>query len=94
MNITIFVYARAYACSQRRLAEVTEMIRTSNLVHKGLVNIYPSDASTESIKDKNYGNKIALLGGDYLIGLCCSELANLRNSEVRNIKTSSNGIII
>jgi decaprenyl-diphosphate synthase subunit 2 len=66
---------------------VTEMIRTSNLVHKGLVNIYPNDPNTEqdarSMQDMNFGNKIALLGGDYLLGHCCSELANLRNSEVR-----------
>lgn len=27
--------------SQRALAEVTEMIRTSHLVHKGLVNMQP-----------------------------------------------------
>jgi len=72
--------------SQRGLAEVTEMIRTSNLVHKGLVNIYPNDPNMEQdnrmMQDMIFGNKIALLGGDYLLGHCCAELAQLRNSEV------------
>lgn len=52
--------------NQRALAEVTEMIRTSHLVHKGLVNLQPPnnvDASGNMI----FGNKIALLSGDYLL---------------------------
>jgi decaprenyl-diphosphate synthase subunit 2 len=59
------------------------MIRTSHLVHKGLVNIYPDmfpDART--MQDMTFGNKIALLSGDYLLGNSCAELASLRNSEV------------
>lgn len=70
-------------CSQRALAEVTEMIRTSHLVHKGLVNIYPGLYSDPSVlNDMMFGNKIALLGGDYLLGNCCAELAALRNQDV------------
>lgn len=69
--------------SQRALAEVTEMIRTSHLVHKSLVNIqrgsYPEPAE---IDDMTFGNKIALLSGDYLLSNSCSELAELRNQEV------------
>lgn len=33
--------------SQRALAEVAEMIRTSHLVHKGLVNLQPNDSSSD-----------------------------------------------
>jgi decaprenyl-diphosphate synthase subunit 2 len=72
--------------SQRALAEVTEMIRTSHLVHNGLVNIYPGLYPEPVIlNDMAFGNKIALLSGDYLLSNSCAELASLRNQDVSNI---------
>ncbi len=67
--------------SQRVLAEVTEMIRISFLVHQGVVNLQPltqagQDMSTKS--DMSFGNKIAILGGDHLLSKSLAELANLR----------------
>ncbi|GBP10290.1 Decaprenyl-diphosphate synthase subunit 2 [Eumeta japonica] len=74
--------------SQRALAEVTEMIRTSHLVHKGLVNMnVEHDVDTAS--DMMFGNKIALLSGDYLLANSCSELANLRNQELVELISSA-----
>ncbi|KAI4494418.1 hypothetical protein M0802_008910 [Mischocyttarus mexicanus] len=69
--------------SQRALAEVTEMIRTSHLIHKGLVNIAPDTyAETSEFHDMTFGNKIALLSGDYLFSNSCVELASLRNQDL------------
>ncbi|XP_043667113.1 all trans-polyprenyl-diphosphate synthase PDSS2 [Vespula pensylvanica] len=69
--------------SQRALAEVTEMIRTSHLIHKGLVNIAPGIyTETTELHDMTFGNKIALLSGDYLLSNSCTELANLRNQDL------------
>lgn len=69
--------------SQRALAEVTEMIRTSHLVHKGLMNIEPSsNLEPSELSDMNVGNKIALLSGDYLLANSSLELANLHNQDV------------
>nr|XP_050849328.1 all trans-polyprenyl-diphosphate synthase PDSS2 [Vespula vulgaris] len=69
--------------SQRALAEVTEMIRTSHLIHKGLVNITPGIyPETTELHDMTFGNKIALLSGDYLLSNSCTELANLRNQDL------------
>lgn len=63
------------------------MIRTSHLVHKGLVNIYPGlYPEPVVLSDMMFGNKIALLGGDYLLGNCCAELAALKNQNVRKRK--------
>ncbi|XP_059475902.1 all trans-polyprenyl-diphosphate synthase PDSS2 [Neocloeon triangulifer] len=76
--------------SQRALAEVTEMIRTSNLVHKGLVNIYPGMYPDDrTMQDMTFGNKIALLSGDYLLGNSCAELATLRNCELVELMSSA-----
>ncbi|XP_059052426.1 all trans-polyprenyl-diphosphate synthase PDSS2 [Achroia grisella] len=75
--------------SQRALAEVTEMIRTSHLVHKGLVNMNVARQFARDPDDMMFGNKIALLGGDYLLANCCSELANLRNQELVELMSSA-----
>lgn len=67
--------------SQRALAEVTEMIRISHLVHQGLVNLQPLTQAGQDLSlhgDMTFGNKIALLSGDYLLGNSCAELASLR----------------
>lgn len=71
--------------SQRALAEVTEMMRTSHLLHKGMVNL---QKVTEDAGDMMFGNKIALLSGDYLLSNSCSELAGLRNQELVELMSS------
>ncbi|XP_074099909.1 decaprenyl diphosphate synthase subunit 2 isoform X2 [Cotesia typhae] len=76
--------------NQRALAEVTEMIRTSHLVHKGLVNIEPGVYPEPSeLTDVTFGNKIALLSGDYLLGNSSAELATLRNQELVELMSSA-----
>lgn len=75
--------------SQRALAEVTEMIRTSHLVHKGLVNMNARQAVAGEPNDMMFGNKIALLSGDYLLANSCSELASLRNQELVELMSSA-----
>ncbi|XP_059613498.1 all trans-polyprenyl-diphosphate synthase PDSS2 [Phlebotomus argentipes] len=79
--------------SQRGLAEVTEMIRISHLVHQGLVNLQPLTAAGGDLSathgDMTFGNKIALLSGDYLLSNSCSELASLRNQEVIELISSA-----
>lgn len=71
--------------SQRALAEITEMIRTSNLIHRGLVNINNMDTGSlepSEVNNITFGNKIALLCGDYLLSNSCTELAALKNQDV------------
>ncbi|XP_067612628.1 all trans-polyprenyl-diphosphate synthase PDSS2 [Eurosta solidaginis] len=78
--------------SQRALAEVTEMIRISHLVHNSLVNLQPSSEAGKdkaSYEDMAFGNKIGLLTGDYLLGHSSAELANLRNQEVVELISSA-----
>ncbi|KAG4077573.1 hypothetical protein HA402_003000 [Bradysia odoriphaga] len=78
--------------SQRALAEVTEMIRISHLVHQGLVNLQPLTQAGHDLSmhsDMTFGNKIALLSGDYLLGNSCAELAGLRNQELNELISSA-----
>lgn len=67
--------------TQRALAEITEMIRASHLVHQGMVNMQPMSEVGQNFAIHNEvasGNKIVLLSGDYLLGSSCYALAGLR----------------
>jgi len=69
--------------SQRALAEIAEMIRTSHLMHNGLINIYPEMfPKPVSHDDMSFGNKIGLLSGDYLLANSFYELSMLKNQNV------------
>lgn len=67
--------------NQRVLAELTEMIRTGNLIHKGLVNI-PIQERFQCKDNEMFGNKIAILIGDYLLVTANGMLAHLRNQDL------------
>uniref|UniRef100_A0AAR5Q724 Decaprenyl-diphosphate synthase subunit 2 n=1 Tax=Dendroctonus ponderosae TaxID=77166 RepID=A0AAR5Q724_DENPD len=69
--------------SQRVLAEVTEMIRTSNILHNSVLNINTNDV--EEYSDLNFGNTLSLLTGDYLLSNSFKELAGLKNQEVNEL---------
>lgn len=68
--------------SQRSLAEITEMIHTAHLIHKGVVNLSPTVFDGTTLQDMEFGNKIAILSGDYLLANACTGLATLRNTMV------------
>lgn len=70
--------------SQRTLAELTEMIRTGHLIHRGIVNV-PFQKRSKNTESAIFGNKIAILLGDYLLVTANAMLANLRNSDVSYI---------
>mmetsp|Transcript_24214 Transcript_24214/g.43414 ORF Transcript_24214/g.43414 Transcript_24214/m.43414 type:complete len:502 (+) Transcript_24214:300-1805(+) len=67
--------------SQRRLAEITEMIHTASLFHDDVID----DADTrrgQPAAHKAFGNKMAILAGDYLLARASICLARLRNVDV------------
>nr|XP_021194523.2 all trans-polyprenyl-diphosphate synthase PDSS2 [Helicoverpa armigera] len=67
--------------NQRILAELTEMIRTGHYVHRGLLNISPSDRNKNS-DTAMFANKIAILIGDYLLVTANGMLARLKNQDL------------
>uniref|UniRef100_A0A8P0NPQ3 Decaprenyl diphosphate synthase subunit 2 n=1 Tax=Canis lupus familiaris TaxID=9615 RepID=A0A8P0NPQ3_CANLF len=78
-----------YSC-QRSLAEITELIHTALLVHRGIVNLNELQSSDGPLKDMQFGNKIAILSGDFLLANACNGLALLQNTK----SFSCNGLII
>ena len=76
----IFNFFLSY--SQRTLAEITEMIHTAYLVHKGVVNLSSLQPSDGPLHDMEFGNKMAVLSGDFLLSNASKALAELYNTYV------------
>ncbi|XP_050669256.1 all trans-polyprenyl-diphosphate synthase PDSS2-like [Leptidea sinapis] len=73
---------------QRQLAELTEMMRTGHLIHKGIVNV-PFATRSKNSESAIFGNKIAILLGDYLLVTANAMLAGLKNAEVLYIVSTA-----
>lgn len=67
--------------SQRRLAEITELIHTASLLHDDVIDHSVARRGSPSA-NLEFGNKMAVLAGDFLLGRASVALARLRNPEV------------
>lgn len=67
--------------TQRRLAEITELIHTASLLHDDVIDHSESRRGAPSA-NLEFGNKMAVLAGDFLLGRASVALARLRNAEV------------
>ncbi|XP_059838987.1 decaprenyl-diphosphate synthase subunit 2 isoform X2 [Hypanus sabinus] len=80
--------------SQRNLAEITELIHTAFLVHRGIVNTMELMSSHGSLKDMQFGNKMAVLSGDFLLANASAGLAQLQNTKVVELVSSAIGDLV
>ncbi|KAF8461085.1 hexaprenyl pyrophosphate synthetase-like protein [Kalaharituber pfeilii] len=67
--------------TQRRLAEIVEMIHTASLMHDDVIDNSDSRRGRMS-GNLAFGNKMAVLAGDFLFGRASVALARLRDPEV------------
>lgn len=65
----------------RRLAEITEMIHTASLVHDDVVDESEMRRGVPTVHS-NFGNRVAVLAGDFLFAQSSWYLANLDNLTV------------
>jgi hexaprenyl-diphosphate synthase len=70
--------------SQRRLAEITELIHTASLLHDDVIDHSTTRRSAPSANTL-FGNKMAVLAGDFLLGRASVALARLRDPEVTEL---------
>jgi hexaprenyl-diphosphate synthase len=66
--------------TQRRLAEISEMIHTASLLHDDVIDASLTRRNLPSA-NASFGNKMAVLGGDFMIARASIALARLRNAE-------------
>jgi hexaprenyl-diphosphate synthase len=70
--------------SQRRLAEITELIHTASLLHDDVIDHSVSRRGNPSA-NLQFGNKMAVLAGDFLLARASVALARLRDAEVTEL---------
>lgn len=63
---------------QRRLAEVAELIHTASLLHDDVIDGADTRRGASSV-NAAFGNKLAVLAGDFLLARASVALARLRN---------------
>mmetsp|Transcript_81999 Transcript_81999/g.163823 ORF Transcript_81999/g.163823 Transcript_81999/m.163823 type:complete len:566 (-) Transcript_81999:269-1966(-) len=73
--------AEGVLASQRRLAEITEMIHTASLFHDDVIDQADTRRGVPAA-NRAYGDKLAILAGDFLLARASVALARLRNVEV------------
>ncbi|WVW86845.1 hypothetical protein I302_108900 [Kwoniella bestiolae CBS 10118] len=67
--------------TQRRLASITEMIHVASLLHDDVIDSSPLRRGEPSAPS-TFGNKLAILSGDFLLGRASVALARLGSREV------------
>jgi hexaprenyl-diphosphate synthase len=73
--------------TQRRLAQITEMIHVASLLHDDVIDKADSRRSRPSAPAK-FGNKLSILGGDFLLARASAALARLGDLEVVELVSS------
>jgi hexaprenyl-diphosphate synthase len=66
--------------TQRRLSQITEMIHTASLLHDDVIDDADTRRGVRSI-NAVFGNKLAILGGDFMLARASLALAQLRNPD-------------
>ncbi|CAL5218356.1 g18 [Coccomyxa viridis] len=66
---------------QQRIAEITEMIHVASLLHDDVIDNAEMRRGLKALNSV-FGNKIAILAGDFLLARASVSLAALRDSEV------------
>ena len=73
--------------TQQRLAEITEMIHVASLLHDDVIDASPLRRGAPSAPS-TFGNKLSILGGDFLLGRASIALARLRDPEVTELMST------
>ncbi|KAK9722639.1 hypothetical protein QE152_g19557 [Popillia japonica] len=74
------------------VGEITEMLKTSNLLHRSLITI---DDNTKDVPNMRFatcvqfGNKVALLCGDYLLSNIYQQLASIKDQDLNDLISSA-----
>lgn len=79
--------------TQIQLAQIVEMIHTASLVHDDVID----DALTRrdmASANAQFGNKMAIMAGDFLLARASISLARLQNCEVTELMASALGDLI
>lgn len=60
------------------------MIYTAHMIHKGVVNLASVTPADGGLANMEFGNKMAVLSGDFLLANASTGLSELNNTKVRS----------
>lgn len=72
---------------QRRLAEISELIHTASLLHDDVVDNAETRRGLKSV-NQQFGNKVAILAGDFLLARASIHLSRLRHLDVVEVMST------
>lgn len=70
------------------LALITELIHTASLLHDDVIDESATRRGVQSVHSV-YGNKLAILGGDYLLARASVSLSRLRDCDVTEVMSTT-----
>ena len=70
--------------TQHRLAEIAEIMHTASLLHDDVIDEGETRRGVPTV-NAAYGNKFAILGGDFLLSRASVAMARLRNHDVTEL---------
>lgn len=70
--------------SQRRLAEITEMIHIASLLHDDVIDVSDTRRGVKTVNSM-VGNHMAVLAGDFVLSRASAALARLNNCDVLQV---------
>ncbi|PSC71876.1 geranyl diphosphate synthase [Micractinium conductrix] len=73
---------------QQRIAEITELIHVASLLHDDVIDSAGTRRGKRSL-NAVFGNKVAILAGDFLLARASVSLASLQNSEAIMLMSQS-----
>lgn len=74
---------------QRDLAEMTEMIHCAFLIHQCMVDENAQGYTSQELSTIKFGNKLAILSGDFLLAIVMKGLAEFKNYHVVALMASA-----
>ncbi|KAJ3509699.1 hypothetical protein NLJ89_g5082 [Agrocybe chaxingu] len=74
--------------TQIRLAQIVEMVHVAFQLHEGITKGSDAESSKPTMQTMGFGNKLSILGGDFLLGRASTALSCLGESEVVELVAS------
>jgi len=71
------------------LAELTELLHIAFLIQRGLINMIQTNIQDSDLQDFELGNKMSVLGGDFLLAKATMMLSQLEDSVVLGLMASA-----
>lgn len=86
LNFHIHKSPKSITAKQRQVAMISEMIHTASIIHDDVIDNSDRRRGMQSV-NLLWGQRKAILGGDYILSIATKLLASLENTDVTSVIT-------